>query len=185
MSDQLRELVDELRLELAGELPLVLHGHGYANDGKHTVQGQPEPTYGHVTGLPFARAFERRLSHPDWWGINELASLSMVEVGDWCRSRHQSDLHRCPGRATSLCERIVMALAEFSQPIAQVAWRESLDEEVTYALATQALRHAYAWRHRRLHQYMRAATEKQRDLRVTCPLCEGRPVRMRRRTSAA
>ena len=182
--NDLAELLDELRRELASEVPIVLHSR-VPIAGRHTVQGSPEMTYGHVTGLPFAPGFERRLSHRDWWGINELAASSMSEVGDWCRARHQSDLHRSPGRSTSLCERIVAALADFGQPITHVAWREGLDAAVIESLALHALRHAYAWRHRRLHSYMRSATENERDRRIECPLCTDRSVRMRRRTSAA
>ena len=202
MTATLDALILELRRELRGEIPTILHPHRdtrgqrstkrYAEEGdtSHKAGGQtwhPEQGdgYGPRIGLPFSAAFERRLSHPDWWGVDELASLSILEVGDFCRSRHLSDLHRSPGRSTALCERIVSALAEYGTPIGQVAWREKLDEELTYALAIQGLRHAFAWRHRRLHQYMRTATERERDSRVTCPLCEGRPVTMRVRRPAA
>lgn len=194
----LEDLIRELRLELAGEVPIRLHESAGLGHGKSTKGGAAGDLggieYGSIlpksravgwTGLPFAPAFERRLSHPDWWGINELAASSILEVGDFCRSRHLSDLHRCPGETTSLCERIVAAVTELGQPIGQVAWREGLDAEVVYALAFQGLRHAYAWRHRKVHAYMRAAKELERDTRVICPLCIGRTVVMRRTRSAA
>jgi hypothetical protein len=195
----LDELLAELRTELRNELPIVLHPGARIRGHRHTKRAiRDEDTshesggsgwhssgagYGTRIGLPFTVGFERRLSHPDWWGINELAARSILEVGDFCRSRHQSDLHRCPGRSTSLCERVVSAMAQFGQPVGQIAWREGLDEELVYALAVQGLRHAFAWRHRRLHQYMRSATDRERDQRVTCPLCDGRPIRMRRRAA--
>ena len=101
-----------------------------------------------------------------------------------CRSRHLLDLHRCPGRSTSLCERIVSALT-YGQPIEAVAQRESLDDELTYALALQAIKHALRWRHNQLHRYMRASRENERDSIVYCPLCHDRPVTMRRRANVA
>jgi hypothetical protein len=187
-------LLSDLRAELAGESPLVLHPHANTRGQRTTKRDRSDDdqdeasgpiwnavhgAYGTRIGLPFAVGFERRLGHRDGYGINELALSSIGEVGDWCRSRHVSDLHRSPGRRTSLCERIVSALAEFGQPVGQVAWRESIDEEVAFGIAVNALRHAFAWRHRRLHQFMRLATEKERDHRIACPLCEGRPFRMR------
>lgn len=178
--DPLAVLVAELRRELAGELPMVLHTHHVPK--LRTPDGETDRANADEggVGVPFTVAMHRRLAHSDWWGIDELAALSILEVADFCRSRHQSDLHRCPGRSTALCERIVRALTEFGQPIAHVAWREGIDEELTYALAVQALRHAYAWRHRRLHQHMRTARERERDTVVVCPLCTDRPVTMRR-----
>jgi hypothetical protein len=181
---ELAALVTELRLELRNEFPLILHtAHVPRLRNRDGGTDRDNADEGGV-GMPFTVAMHRRLSHPDWWGIDELAALSILEVGDWCRSRHLSDLHRSPGRSTSLCQRIVSGLAEFGAPIGQIAWRESIDEELTYALAVQGLRHAFAWRHRRLHQYMRTARERERDALVVCPLCSGRPVTMRRGRAA-
>jgi hypothetical protein len=178
----LTALVLELRHELHVELPIRLHQR--TPEVLKRTDDDPEKSFGHSIGMPFTAAMLRRLSHRDWWGINELAASSIGEVGDYCRARHASDLHRSPGRSTSLCERIVSALCEFGQPIAHVAWREGLDEETTYALAIQGLRHAASWRHRQLHRYMRTARERERDGRVECPLCIGRVVVMRRGRAA-
>lgn len=200
--DLLTALLTELRLELAGETPIALHPGARSrgqrstkryereDDGSGPSVGggtwlrEPTAGYGTRVGLPFTPGFERRLSHRDWWGINELAEASVGEIGDWCRSRHQSDLHRCPGRSTSLCERIVAALATYGQPIGQVAWREQIDPELVEDLAVKALRHARTWRHRKLHMYMRAARENERDLAVRCPQCNGELFVTRRRPAA-
>jgi len=193
----LAALISELRLELAHELPLRLHpaasnrgqrsskraireedtSHESGGTTWHPTQGAG---YGTRIGLPFSVAFERRLSHPDHWGINEIAARSIIEVGDWCRSRHLSDLHRCPGRSTSLCERIISAIAEFGHPFAQIAWREGIEVAMVEDLAFHAIRHAYAWRHREIHRYMKVARERERDTVVYCPLCLGRKVTMRK-----
>lgn len=179
-ADTLEVLVAEMKAELAAETPIRLHTGT-------PVPASREPgdaTYGHMTGLPFTAAFSRRIGHRDHYGINELALDSLGEVGDWCRSRHASDLHRSPGRPTALCQRIVSGLTEFGAPLGQVAWREGLDEETTYALAVQALRHAAAYRHRELHRFLRSARESERDSVVRCPQCAGRVVVMRRRRAA-
>lgn len=177
MTARLDALIVDLRREIGAELPSVLH------IGTPLASEPGDTTYGHITGLPFSVRFERRIGHPDWYGINELAASSILEAGDWCRSRHQSDLHRCPGRSTSLCERIVMGLGQYGQPLAQVAWRERLPLDITATLAERALLHAARWRHRELHRYMRNARERQRDTVVYCPLCQGARVQMRRRAA--
>ena len=180
-------LLDALRRDLAaelrGETPIRLHT--YAVTPSKKIDGSSEETYGHMTGLPWTPAMERRVSHSDWWSIDELAHRSLKEIGDMCRSRHATDLHRSPGRSTSLCERIVSGLCEFGHPLAQIAWREGLDEQHVIDLATKALQHASKWRHQRLHQYMRTARETERDTVVQCPQCHGQIVVLRRRRPAA
>ena len=172
MTDPLAVLIAELRHELAAETPIRLHLSSRGSSFRSTRRGSSDSdqshssggttwhtevgaTYGTQVGLPFTPAFERRLSHRDNWGIGELAHASLGEVADHCRSRHSSDLHRSPGRPTSLCERIARGLTEFGQPLEAIARREGLDPETTYALAVQALRHAAAYRHRELHRYLR------------------------------
>lgn len=180
----LQALVIELRRELRGEIPAVLHTRHVPRlrnrDGGTDRDNADE---GGV-GMPFTTAMHRRLSHSDWWGVDELASLSILEVGDMCRSRHLSDLHRCPGRSTSLCERIVQAVS-YGQPVEDIAINEGLDVSLTEQLAVKGLAHAFRWRHGQLHRYMRAARERERDSKVDCPLCIGRPVTMRRRAHIA
>lgn len=184
MTTQLDPLVLELRRELRGEIPTILHTrHVPKLRNRDGATDRDNADEGGV-GMPFTMAMHRRLSHSDWWGIDELASLAILEVGDYCRSRHLSDLHRSPGRSTALCERIVRALAEFGHPIGQVAYRESIDEELAYALALQAIKHALRWRHNQLHRYMRSSRENERDSIVYCPLCHDQPVTMRRKPAA-
>lgn len=172
----LQALVDELHDELRAELPERLHvRHQQAIKGP---RGGKDPTFGHRVGLPFSGRFERRLQHRDWYGIEYLAAASIGEVADWCRARHHSELHRSPGRTTSLCERLVSALCEWSQPLSLVAYREGISVEDAAELATAALRHGAMWRHREVHRAMGPGSR--REAPASCPQCVGRVIAMRR-----
>lgn len=147
MTDALTAMRDELRLELAGELPLRLHAfQGSAPaEGRHTVQGQPMPTYGHMTGLPFARQFDRYLSGEH--GGDFLASDCFAAIRDMCRKDHWREQHTGTDPfAWNLCSRLAIAYVELRQPITFIAEAENIDAWLVRNLLTSALRYARDWR---------------------------------------
>lgn len=143
----LTTLRDELRLELAGELPLRLHvGQGASPaEGRHTVQGRPEMTYGHMTGLPFARQFDRYLSGEH--GGDFLASDCFAAIRDQCRKEHWREQHTGPDPfAWNLCSRLAIAYVELRQPVTFIAAVEGIDAWLVRNLLTEALKFARDWR---------------------------------------
>lgn len=146
---ELDTLIVELRHELAVELPIKLHA-GQQAEGRHTVQGSPELTYGHMTGLPFSRAFDRYLN-PQQHGGDFLAADSITEIRDWCRHDHFRENHSDPDRPFSwnLCARIVIAAVELRQPLTFIAERENIDAWLVRNLLTAALKYAAEWRYLR------------------------------------
>jgi len=136
----LPDLITELRLELAAELPQRLHAGQPSGDTK-----DGEPNYGHMTGLPFSRAFDRYLSGDH--GGDYLASDSFTEIRDWCRIEHYQQKHTGEDPfAWNLCARIAIAAVELRQPIAFVADSEAIDVWLARDLLTKSLGHARDWR---------------------------------------
>lgn len=137
----LNDLIREFRLELAGELPIRLHA---------SVQSEPtadgEPNYGHMTGLPFARQFDRYLN-PYQHGGDFLAADSFTEIRDFCRIEHYQQQHTgADPFAWNLCARIAIAAVELRQPLIFIADSEGIDVWLARDLLTKALEHAQAWR---------------------------------------
>lgn len=138
----LDDLVRELRLEMAGELPIRLHAR---------VQSEPtadgEPNYGHMTGLPFARQFDRFLSGNH--GGDFLADDCIEAIRDWCRVEHWREAHSGDDPfAWNLCARIVIAFVQLGQPLTFIASPEAEDLDVWLVrrLLTDALVWGKRWR---------------------------------------
>lgn len=136
----LEELIRELRLELSGELPLKLHAGQPAS-----VSVEGEPTYGHMTGLPFSRAFDRYLGGNH--GGDYLAADCFEAIRDWCRIEHWREKHSGDNPfAWNLCGRVVIAAVELDQPLHFIATQEGIDVWLTRRLLTDALLFARGWR---------------------------------------
>lgn len=139
-------------------------------------------------GPSFSRAAEM---HMEGRGIDAVPSRSISQIGTFCHANHYAHCESdgCPTEGlpirTPLCERIVAAVVEHRTPLGHIAWRENRPFDEVYDLAVRGLTHAKIWRHQQLHAYMREARELERDTRVMCPKCVGRPVTMRRSRPAA
>ena len=161
-TERLAELIKEWRLALAAELPIVLH-KSVSGTGKHSRGGPAEPTADDepigpdyaidaepyynpgMTGLPFARQFDRFLSGHH--GGDFLASDSFVAIRDWCRLEHWREQHTGDNPfAWNLCARLAIAAVELRQPLAFIAASEATDVWDIRSLLIGALSYAQEWR---------------------------------------
>jgi hypothetical protein len=138
----LSDLIAELRREIASELPLKLHA------GQQSPTEADEESFGHMTGLPFSRAFDRFLSGNH--GGDFLASDSFTEIRDHCRREHWREGHTGDNPTSwNLCARLAIAAVELRQPLTFIAEQEDIDLWLVRNLLTSALEHAKEWREER------------------------------------
>lgn len=163
--DRLDSLLTELRAELKEELPLKLH-QGVPQGNQQTANEASEPAYGHMTGLPFSRQFDRYLN-PAQHGGDFIASDTFTYVRDWCRENHWREQHHTDPDpfAWNLCSRLVIAIVEFErfQPLSHVAKVEEIDYWLAERLLTAALEEAEVWRANRRKGVI-IADESRREL---------------------
>jgi len=140
----LAALISELRLELAHELPLRLHA-GQPSSSV-TRDGIVETAYGHITGLPFSRPFERFIDGEH--GGDFLASDCFAAIrDDYCRPQHWREQHTGSNPFDwNLCARLAIAAVELRQPLSFIAAAEDIDVWLARNLLTGALQFAADWR---------------------------------------
>ena len=138
-------LIEDLRDELATEVPIRLHEDrdlGFESGGSR--RGTNVPGRIGWTGLPFTRDFERYLGHAENYGYEFIAAGSVDEVGGWCRAHHPDHLGDKP--TSSLCKRLVVAVVEMRQPLRFAAVQEGLTLFAARKYLVQALLHAKEFR---------------------------------------
>lgn len=145
---ELADLIRELRIELAFEIPPRLHddsGESVSDDRTGPVRRR---TNGHPatwTGLPFAHQFDRFLSGNH--GGDFPADDCFPAIRDWCRAEHWREQHMTGNPFEwGLCARIASAAVERAEPLSFIASQEQIDLWLVRRLLLDALRFADRWR---------------------------------------
>lgn len=151
-------LLMRLRMLLRSEVPMKLTQH--ATPVLRDWEGIPDnkdPDEGGV-GPPLTAALHRYLAGPDAWGTTRLGMLSIIEVSDWCASRHPP--HRRPMFTRTLCGQLTFEAAYLNQELGDLFWLHSdLSLPQLSGMLQAALNHAEDWRADRFARWTKVPGE--------------------------